>query len=287
MTPTPKTIDSVLTDAADRLVTISDSARLDAETLLACVLDVPRSHLFAHPEEELTELLANDFEAAIIRRNAGEPVAYISGNKEFWSLQLKVTADTLVPRPDTELLVEQALRLIPGDQDCRVLDLGTGSGAIAIAIASERPKIKIDAIDSNAAALIVAKENAALNQLHNINFLQGNWTEPVANQCFDLVVSNPPYVRDDDPVLHDLRFEPESALAAGPDGLDAIKIIANDARTVIVANGILLLEHGADQEDAVADILIQNGWSDIECFKDLAGQPRVTTARMGSPSTQD
>jgi release factor glutamine methyltransferase len=284
---TPKTIESALADAANRLAGSSDSPRLDAETLLACVLDAPRSHLFAHPEEQLAGKVSKEFEAAITRRSAGEPAAYITGSKEFWSLQLKVTTDTLIPRPETELLVEQALLRIPEDQDIRLLDLGTGSGAIAIAIASERTRSKIDAIDSNRDALTVAKENAAQNSLTNVSFLHGDWIEPVQDECFDVIVSNPPYVRDDDPVLDDLRFEPQSALTAGPDGLDAVRRIANDAKSVMATSGTLLLEHGAEQQDAVAAILREYGWTDIECFKDLAGHPRVTAARMGNPSLQD
>lgn len=287
MTPTPETIESVLADAAGRLGGISDSPRLDAETLLAWILDAPRSYLFAHPEEKMRAQTAGDLEAAISRRQAGEPVAYITGSKEFWSLQLKVTADTLVPRPETELLVEQALQRIPADRNCRVLDLGTGSGAIAIAIASERPRTEIDAVDSSRAALAIAKENAARQSTDNVRFLEGDWTEPVSTHKYDVIVSNPPYVRDDDPALHELKYEPKLALAAGPDGLDAIRKIAKDASAVMKENGFLLLEHGAEQQDAVVAVLEDNGWTDIRCFKDLAGQPRVTAARMGTPSAQD
>lgn len=275
---TPKTIESVLADATSGLAGISDSPRLDAEILLAWVLGAPRSHLLAHPEEGLRRPLARNFEAAVTRRKAGEPVAYITGSKEFWSLQLKVTADTLVPRPETELLVELALELIPTDQDFRVLDLGTGSGAIAIAIASERPKIEIVATDSNSRALIVARENAAVHSVDNVRFLKGDWITPVRDEHFDFIVTNPPYVRDDDPALRDLKYEPKLALAAGPDGLDAVRLIAKDVRAVIENNGTLLLEHGADQQFAVAAVLQENGWTDIQCLNDLMGHPRVTTA---------
>jgi release factor glutamine methyltransferase len=272
------TIEKSLADAAEKLAEVGDSPRLDAETLLAWVLNAPRSHLFTHPEAELNDETAREFSDALARRHQGEPVAYITGSKEFWSLLLKVNRDTLVPRPETETLVEQALLLIPRDRHCRILDLGTGSGAIAIAIASERPNCEIVATDASRDALEVAKENAKQHGLDNIRFVDGIWTEPVADKSFDFVVSNPPYVRDDDPALDELRYEPRSALAAGPDGLDAIRRIAEDAGEILAANGILFLEHGADQRNTVADVLRQNGWTGMECFNDLAGCPRVTKA---------
>ena len=272
------TIEKTLADAAEKLAEVSDSPRLDAETLLAWVLDAPRNHLFTHPEEELNDESAREFSDALARRHQGEPVAYITGSKEFWSLLLKVNRDTLVPRPETETLVEQALLLIPRDRPCRILDLGTGSGAIAIAIASERPNCEIVATDASRDALEVAKENAKQHGLDNIRFVEGSWTEPVADKSFDFVVSNPPYVRVGDPALDELRYEPRSALAAGPDGLDAIRRIAEDAGNILAANGTLFLEHGADQQNAVADVLRQNGWTGMECSNDLAGRPRVTKA---------
>ena len=281
------TIETALSDAAHTLSALSESPRLDAEALLAWVLGTPRSYLFTHPEEELRDRPASDFSDAIDRRAEGEPIAYITGSKEFWSLELNVSHETLVPRPETETLVEQALHLIPQDRPCRVLDLGTGSGAIAIAIASERPKSKVDAVDISNAALKIARENAILHKLPNISFLQGNWTKPVVNQTFDFVVSNPPYVCEDDPALDKLQYEPRASLAAGPDGMDAIRQIAEVAGEVLAKNGTLLLEHGADQQDAVAAVLQDNGWTDIDCFKDLAGQPRVSTARMSTSRLQD
>lgn len=281
------TIEHVLNDATRTLAEVSESPRLDAEALLASVLRAPRSYLFTHPEVRLTDRPAAAFAAAIERRGKGEPIAYITGRKEFWSLELAVSRDTLVPRPETETLVEQVLQLIPQDGPCRVLDLGTGSGAIAIAIASERTKCVVDAVDSCGAALRIAKENACHFDLHNIRFLQGDWTEPVADRTFDIVVSNPPYVRDDDPVLRDLKFEPMSALTAGPDGMDAIKEIVRAAKAVIETNGLIILEHGAEQQHSVAAVLRDHGWSDIACFKDLAGHPRVTRARIHLPVLQD
>ena len=287
MTQTPMTIEDALTDAVKQLAGVSESPSLDGEVLLAWILDVPRSYLITHREDELASESTVRLSNAVARRQQGEPVAYITGTKEFWSLALKVSHDTLVPRPDTELLVELALTLIPKDSACTVLDLGTGSGAIAIAIASERDQCELVGTDSNENALAVASENVERHSLRNIRFMHGDWTGPVAGQSFDIVVSNPPYVRDDDPALEDLKDEPRSALAAGRDGLDAIRTIARDARTVIARNGTLLLEHGADQQDPVTTILKDNGWTDIKCFKDLAGHPRVTTARMDTPHLQD
>ncbi|MFQ5546652.1 MAG: peptide chain release factor N(5)-glutamine methyltransferase [Woeseia sp.] len=274
------TIENTLADAAKKLAVVSESPALDAETLLAWVLGVSRSHLFAHPGSDLGKESARRFSNALARRHDGEPVAYITGAREFWSLRLRVTPDTLVPRPETETLVEQALSLIPRGRACRVLDLGTGSGAIAIALASERPESEIVATDSSGEALNVARQNAAQHTLVNIHFLEGDWIEPVADEVFEFIVSNPPYVKDDDPALDELRYEPGHALRAGPDGLDAIRNIAEAAPRVISDNGTLILEHGADQRDAVAGILQNNGWSDIECFRDLSGHPRVTTARI-------
>ena len=276
-----------MVDATKTLVGVSESPRLDAETLLAWVLDAPRSHLFTQPDAELNDESARAFLDAVSRRRQGEPVAYITGTKEFWSLQLTVSPDTLVPRPETETLVEQALALIPQDRRCRILDLGTGSGAIAVAIASERSNCEIVATDASRLALDIAKQNVAKYDLNNIRLVEGDWTEPVGDQTFDFVVSNPPYVSDNDPALDELNYEPRSALSAGPDGLDGIRRIAEDARAILSADGTLLLEHGADQQVAVANVLQENGWADISCYKDLSGHPRVTTARMGKTAIRD
>ncbi len=202
-------------------------------------------------------------------------------------MEFTVSHDTLVPRPETELLVEQALTLITQDGPCRILDLGTGSGAIAIAIASERPKSTVDAVDSSSAALMIAKQNAALHGIQNIEFLQGSWTAPVAGRTFDVIVCNPPYVADDDPALEHLKHEPKYALTAGPDGLAAIRKIAREAKAVIESDGSILFEHGIEQQDSVAAVLQEHGWADLECFKDLAGQPRVTEAKMSTSPPKD
>ncbi len=267
-----------LANAVERLTPVSDSPRLDAELLLARALDVPRSYLFAHPEDELDSAAVGRFLTTIDRRVIGTPLAYITGEKEFWSMNLMVTRDTLVPRPETEILVEQALLRIPQGQAMTVLDLGTGSGAIALAIAKERPTCDVTATDCSVAALTIAKENARQHDLPNIEFLLGDWLEPVTGQLFDVIAVNPPYVPSGDPDLERLKHEPLLALASGADGLDAIRKIAVDARSVMNPGGSLLIEHGDEQHAAVAEILAEAGWSSIGVTKDLAGILRVTTA---------
>lgn len=272
-------IDGALAGAAERLREVSENARLDAEVLLARALDLPRSYLFAHPDELLDENTAARFREIVERRREGLPLAYLTGEKEFWSLSLAVGPAVLVPRPETELLVEVVLRDIPRGEPCRVADLGTGSGAIALAIAKERPACDIVATDASPAALDTARHNAARHGLANIEFLRGDWTEPLGSRRFDIIVSNPPYIRAGDPALHRLRFEPEEALVSGSDGLDAIRRLARETPPFLNDGGVLVLEHGADQRDHVAGLLAGEGWVDIECLTDLAGHPRVTRAR--------
>lgn len=272
-------ISAILDDATERLTAVSDSARLDAELLLARAIDMPRSYLFAHPEEVLDELAVARFQAAFERRLAGEPMAYITGVREFWSLQLMVTPATLVPRPETELLVDLALREIPRRAEWAILDLGTGSGAIAIAIAKERPLSRVTATDISAAALDVARQNARQLEIPNIEFLEGDWTGPVSGRRFNVIVSNPPYVRANDAALDALHREPRNALAAGDDGLDAIRILARDCGALLEPGGVLLIEHGAEQRDAVAEVLCEHGWTGVRCHDDYAGLPRITVAR--------
>ncbi|MBT8103381.1 MAG: peptide chain release factor N(5)-glutamine methyltransferase, partial [Gammaproteobacteria bacterium] len=254
---------------------------LDAEVLLCRSIDMPRSYLFAHPEDVLDEAAYRRFDTLVRRRLGGEPMAYIMGTREFWSLELLVSPATLVPRPETELLVELALRHIPRKAEWQILDLGTGSGAIAIALASERLMCQITAVDISAAALAIAHENARQLSLSNIEFAQGSWSEPVGGREFDLIVSNPPYVRSDDEALADLRYEPMEALVAGVDGLEAIRTLAADCGQILKKDGVLLIEHGADQPHEVAAILSGSGWTDIVNHKDISGHARVTVARRG------
>jgi release factor glutamine methyltransferase len=272
-------ISAILADATRRLEEVSDSARLDAELLLARAIDMPRSYLFAHPEEELDALAIERFNEALDRRLAGEPMAYITGTREFWSLELMVTPATLVPRPETELLVDLALREIPRRAEWDILDLGTGSGAIAIAIAKERPMARVTATDTSTEALDVARQNARQLEIPNVEFLAGDWTAPVSGRRFNIIVSNPPYVRADDEALDALHCEPRSALAAGDDGLDAIRILARDCGALLEPGGVLLIEHGAEQRESVAAVLREHGWVEVACHTDYAGLPRVTVAR--------
>ena len=272
-------LDAAIADAAARLSRSSESPRLDAEILLCRSIDMPRSYLFSHPEDELDELTQGRFENVLARRIAGEPMAYIMGVKEFWSQELAVSPATLVPRPETELLVDLALREIPREAEWDVLDLGTGSGAIAIAIASERQMCQITAVDISEEALAIARENVRNLSLGNVELAHGNWAEPVQGRLFNVIVSNPPYVRSDDEALLKLRHEPQSALAAGIDGLDAIRVLAADCGALLAKDGAMLVEHGAEQEGDVATLLEKHGWTDICCHNDLAGLPRVTVAR--------
>ncbi len=274
-------IDALLGDAATRLAAVSDSARLDAEILLSRSIDMPRSYLFAHPEDVLDDAAFERFSTLLQRRLGGEPMAYIMGTREFWSHELLVSAATLVPRPETELLVELALREIPRKAAWQILDLGTGSGAIAVALAGERLLCEITAVDNNEAALAIARENARQLSMGNITFLHGSWSEPVRDQKFDVIVSNPPYVRASDEVLADLRYEPVDALVSGQDGLDAIRALAVECVEILADNGILLIEHGADQRHEVATLLSASGWTDITNHRDFSGHPRVTAARRG------
>ena len=271
-------IGTALADGTERLRKVSDSPMLDAELLLARAIDVPRTYLIAHPEDALDPAAVERYFTAIERRSGGMPIAYISGEKEFWSMTLYVSPDTLVPRPETEVLVDQALQRIPDDDGYSILDLGTGSGAIALAIARERPNCDVTATDISDAALEVARQNANRHALPNVEFLCGDWTEPVISRTFDQIVSNPPYVSSADPAFAHLEHEPRLALASGEDGLDAIRRISVETRAIIRRDGNLLVEHGESQHEQVAWILAAAGWSDISHANDLSGRPRVTIA---------
>lgn len=258
--------------------------RLDAELLLAHVLDLPRASVVARDERELTPEEQGGFEQLLARRLAGEPLAYLTGEKEFWSLTLEVTRDVLVPRPETELLVEWALELPSFGHKPRtsVLDVGTGSGAIALAIARERPEAEVIATDVSPAALAVARANARRLGLP-VRFAQGAYFAPLGvrepGAALDIIVSNPPYVAEGDPHLADLRYEPKLALTSGRDGLDALRTIVGEARAHLNPGGWLLVEHGGQQGAAVRELFEAAGFAAIETRRDLAGLERATGGR--------
>ncbi len=276
----PDTIAATLRAAAKRL-NASDTPELDAEVLLAHVLGKPRSHLHAWPEKTLTAEQRAGFEALLARRASGHPVAHLTGRREFWSLELAVTAHTLIPRPDTEQLVERALRVLDAGRPLRVLDAGTGSGAIALALARERAHWKILANDRSPDCLDVARDNARRLRLCNVSFFAGHWCDAVADDSLDALVSNPPYIAERDPHLDqgDVRFEPRTALISGPDGLDDLRCLTAAAPRVLRPAGILLLEHGFDQAEAVARLLKEQGFLDIRQHRDLAGHIRISEGR--------
>lgn len=267
-----------------RLAAASATATLDAELLVAHVLGIDRSALAAQPERRLDASQAEMLERLTLRRLAGEPVAYLTGCKEFWSLDLGVTHDVLVPRPETELVVELALAALAGIARPAVLDLGTGSGAIALAIARERPDAAVTAVDGSAGALAVAAGNAARLGIANVRFLHGSWFGPVAGERFDLVASNPPYLAADDPALASLAHEPRLALVAGPGGLEALARVCAGAPGALRPGGALVVEHGADQGAAVRTLMSGAGLVDVATHRDLAALPRATQGRT-APDT--
>jgi len=258
-----------------------DEAGFEAQLLLMEVLDVNRAWLIAHQEQALTIQQRQTYLGWTARRAAGEPVAYIVGHREFYGLDFRVTPDVLIPRPDTETLVEAALARIPPHAPCRVLDLGTGSGAIAIAIARQRPEARVTALDASEAALTIARHNASALNAHNLTLLHSDWFDALQGAKFDVIVSNPPYIAAADPHLSqgDLRYEPAGALASGRDGLDDIRRIAAAAPQHLGAGGWLLLEHGYDQAAAVAALMAAHGYDAISHAADLAGILRVTLGR--------
>lgn len=276
---TTKSVESLAVHALTNQVS---NPQLEAELLLARAMQVSRSYLYAYPEKTISSQQLELLQQMLKRRRDGEPMAYILEEKEFWSLNLRVTPDTLIPRPETELLVELVLQIVPKEIKQKVADLGTGSGAIALALGKERPQWQITATDQSAAALEIAQQNAQRLAIKNIDFYQGAWCSALPKKNYHALVSNPPYIPQADPHLSqgDLRFEPQSALVSGKDGLDAIRIITAQALQYLMPGGYLFLEHGFDQAAAVRQLLLQAGYQQIRSFRDLSGQERVSLGQL-------
>jgi len=279
------TLDTTLRQGANALGTTLNldprESRLEAQILLCHIMQQPRAWLAAHDRDPLPPEQAAAFDALLQRRLGGEPIAYILGEREFYSLSFKVTPAVLIPRPETELLVELALERLPADRSVRVMDLGTGSGAVAVTLALHRPHAEVTAVDRSAAALEVARENMQRLGAGNLQLFQSDWYSALLRQNFDLIVSNPPYIAAADPHLAqgDVRFEPPSALASGADGLDDIRAIIKGATVHLKPGGWLLFEHGYDQAAACRELLAQAGFGQVASAADLAGIARVSYGR--------
>ncbi len=259
----------------------SPTARLDVELLLAAAIGKSRSYLHTWPERIVSSEAALTFAQYLQRRRSGEPVAYILGQQGFWNLDLEVAPHTLIPRPDTELLVETALQLLPATP-VRVLDLGTGTGAIALALASERPQWQVTAVDRVLEAVALAERNRQRLQLKNVQVRSSHWFDALQGERYELIISNPPYIASEDPhlVAGDVRFEPSSALVAGVDGLDDLRTIISQAPAHLQPGGWLLLEHGYDQGAAVRELLARHDFEQIESRIDLGGNERISLGRL-------
>jgi len=273
-------IKTLLSTAVKQLTDV-DNPHLEAEILLSTVLNKPRSYLIAWADKPLMTKQCQQFQALLTRRMQGEPIAYITGHREFWSLDLWVNKHTLIPRPETELLVEHTLIHSPTSRPCHIADLGTGTGAIALALAAERPCCHVVATDIDPLTLQLAQTNAHRLHLRNVEFISSDWFSALHNKKFHVIVSNPPYIPNHDEHLKqgDVRFEPQHALTSGEDGLQAITILTQQAPNYLKKEGWLLIEHGYDQGQAVRALFLQNGFTQIASYHDLNGQERITIGR--------
>ncbi|MCD2450050.1 peptide chain release factor N(5)-glutamine methyltransferase [Methylicorpusculum oleiharenae] len=278
------TIKNLLLKGLQTLQPEVDSPQLEAEILLSLALGKNRSYLKAWPEREVSGEQACCFDHLIHKRSEGTPIAYLTGQREFWSRDFAVNPDVLIPRPETELLIEVALTLIPQTSAFKVIDLGTGSGIIAITLAAEKPLIEVTAVDNSSSALKVAQINARSHKAENITFIQSHWFDQIKGHSFDLVVSNPPYIAPEDPHLltGDVRFEPQNALIAANRGLDDIEAIAGKALSHLQPQGHLLIEHGYNQQNEVQAIFREFHYQNIQTYRDLSGHPRVTYGQRQS-----
>lgn len=276
------TIQEVLAVANEQLRSVSESPSLDAELLLSSVLNKPRSFFYTWPEKAISQQEYESFINLIKQRVHGKPIAYLTGYKEFWSLELNVTKDVLIPRAETELLVEQALAKFENNETIKVADLGTGSGAIALALAYERSNWEISATDLSNSALNVAKENAKKLKISNVKFFQGHWLAALPKVKFNMLISNPPYIANDDIYLQRqvIQFEPREALIAQQQGLSDLFYLIEQSKQYLQASGWLLLEHGFQQGTAIREFLKKQNYKDIRTYKDLNHHERVTEARF-------
>lgn len=273
---TMATIADTVKHAAQMLDPHSESPRLDAEVLLAKILGLSRSALIARGTEPVDSNDERAYAELVGRRAGGVPIAYLTGKREFWSLPFEVSPAVLVPRPETELLVEHALALLPRDEVCSVLDLGSGSGAIALSLAHERPRWLVTGVDASPAALEIAARNAQNLKLPHVQWRLSSWFDALPGERFDLIVANPPYIAAADPALRTLRAEPAAALIAGPTGLEALTAIIAQAPQHLYARGWLALEHGMTQAQAVVERLQQQGFDSIRTYSDFSGKSRIT-----------
>lgn len=276
---TCQTVAQAIAWASQQFSNTSESPKLDAQVLLLHILEKPKSYLFAWPEAKLSEAQQHCFVELVARREKGEPIAHITGTREFWSLPFYVNPSTLIPRPDTETLVDYVLGLNLGD-DTRLLDLGTGTGAIALSLASEKPSWSITAVDFSADAVALAKRNREALDLPQVTILQGSWFEPLDDAVFDVIVSNPPYIDPADPHLSqgDVRFEPLSALIADKEGYADLFHIIEQGKHHLKSGGVMVLEHGFEQADVVQNFFAQLAYINILTIKDMAGCDRITVA---------
>ena len=267
-----------------QLNTISTSPRLDIQLLLMHTMGQTRSWLLTHNDQRLTAAELEQFQILLSRRKTGEPVAYLLGTQGFWDMDLMVSSDTLIPRPETELLIELLLEALPAGEAIKLIDLGTGTGAIALAVARERPTWQIHATDRHAAALRVAQHNLHDWSPGNVQLIQAHWLAAFGPASYDVIVANPPYLREDDPHLPNLQFEPSTALVANNNGYGDLQHIINGARRCLKPHGLLLMEHGFDQQSALLSTLQQAGFTDLQPFADLNHQPRAILARLAHPT---